>query len=434
MTLRTRLALFFAVSIAAALMAQGALGYLTFRQQAYNSLDRDLSVYLAQVQANLERSRDPRGSPRDAQLLNEFFEGYIARARVIYEGEVVSQHEGFPPNVPTELVDAPQTYGVWRVGSIFVSPPGATPAFTIQGAISSVELTRGLERYRRTLFISVLGVSALGALAAFILSRPALQPLQQLLTTAQRVASSGDLSLRVPQEGRGELGELSETFNHMLERLAAFRARESAFTRSASHELRTPLTSMKLHLSSYRQGYGSTEETLATLDQEVERMTRLSEALLILAREGRAQRLSVNLSNLAREAAEEAGATYEGPEALEPPGDPILIRQALGNLLENARKHAPGADVTVTLQTRTDSGQAFAVLGVTDTGPGLSAEVRERASEAFYRAPGTLAPGSGLGLAVASQVAEAHGGRLELRPNIPQGLIAELCLRLELVQ
>lgn len=288
---------------------------------------------------------------------------------------------------------------------------------------------QSLRRYRRTLFVTVLRVSALGALLALLLSRPALRPLRHLLTTARRVADSGDLSLRVPPGG-GELGALSATFNRMLERLAAFGARESAFTRNAAHELRTPLTAMRSHLSSYREGYGSAEETLSVLDEEVERMMRLSEALLTLAREGRTRRVGVDVAELAKETAAAAGAEYRGPDRLELSGAPILLRQALVNLLENARKHAPGAKVEVTLEPRSLADQTFAVLSVLDNGPGLSAEVLNRAGEAFYRAPGTRVAGSGLGLAVVKQVAESHGGRLELAPNPPQGLRAEVWLSL----
>ena len=442
MSLRARLAWFIAVAIAAALLVQGLFGYVSFRQQAYASLDRNLRLYLTQLQTS-QRERGPRGGSRDAQVLGELFEGYVARARVVREGRVVAQSEAFPADVPVEFESQPEMHGGWRVGSAALrsappslpqaaarGSPATYPAEYVQAAVSSRELLEGLQRYRRTLLATVVGVSWLGALVALLLSRPALRPLQHLLGTARRVADSGDLSLRVPPGGGGELGELSATFNRMLERLAAFGARENSFTRNASHELRTPLAAMRLHLSSYREGYGSAEETLSVLNEEVERMTRLSEALLTLAREGRTQRVGVDLADLAKETAGEAGAQYRGPERLELSGDPLLVRQALVNLLENARKHAPGAEVEVTLETRTSSTQTFAVVSVTDSGPGLTPEAMNRAGEAFYRAPGTRVPGSGLGLAVAKQVAETHGGRLELRSNAPTGLRAELWLSL----
>ncbi len=442
MSLRARLALFIALAIAAALLVQGLFGYLSFRQQAYASLDRNLRLYLTQLQTS-QRERGPRGGSRDAQVLNELFEGYVARARVVREGRVVAQSEDFPAEVPVEFEPRPRMYGSWRVFSAAArsappslpqasaqGSPATTPADYIQGAVSSRELLEGLKRYRRTLLVTVVGVSLLGAIVALLLSRPALRPLQHLLATARRVADSGDLSLRVPAAGGGELGALSATFNRMLERLAAFRVRESTFTRNAAHELRTPLAAMRLHLSSYREGYGSAEETLSVLDEEVERMTRLSEALLTLAREGRTQRVGVDVADLAREVAAEAGVEYRGPERLELSGDPLLLRQALVNLLENARKHAPGAEVVVMLEPRPEA-KGFAVLSAVDSGPGLPPESLRRAGEAFYRAPGTRVAGSGLGLTVVAQVAAVHGGRLELVPNRPTGLRAELWLSLQ---
>ena len=424
MNLRTRLAVFIALSVALALLVQGVSGYLSFRQQAFASLDRDLAAYLNRVEQNVFRRRGDRGGPGP---LTAFSEDFVARARVIYRGTVYEQDEGFPEDVPLEPTAQPQTYGMWRVVSRLPNGNRADDLY-IQVAVSSREVIGSLVRYRQTLFLTILSVSALGAVVALLVSRPALRPLHYLLTTAKAVASSGDLSLRVPAGGEGELGELSETFNHMLERLAAFRARESAFTRSASHELRTPLTAMKLHLGSLRAGYTTTEETVAALEQELDRMTRLSEALLTLAREGRAERVEVDLASLVKTVAREAKAAYLGEETLALVGDPLLIHQALTNLTDNARLHAPEADLKVTLEVRRDAGQRFAVVTVADTGPGLNEQERKRVTEAFYRTPGTTVQGSGLGLAVATQVAEAHGGQLRLCANFPRGLKVELWL------
>ena len=205
MSLRTRLALFIALAIAAALLTQGVFGYLSFRQQAYASLDRTLRLYLTQLQTS-QRERGPRGGSRDAPILKELFEGYVVRARVVGEGQVVAQTDDFPADVPVEFASKPKTYGSWRVGSVAVrsGPPGFRESAAqgppenyiqdyIQGAVSSYELLESLSRYRRTLLITVLGVSALGALASLLLSRPALRPLQHLLATAQRVADLGRL-------------------------------------------------------------------------------------------------------------------------------------------------------------------------------------------------------------------------------------------------
>ena len=179
MSLRTRLALFIAFSVAAALLLQGVSGYLSFRQQAYASLDRDLGLYLTQLQTSRRRERGPRGGPRDAELLNEIFEGYVASARLVSAGQVLAQPEDFPEEVPAGLGARPRTYGVWRVASAAVSAPGSddAPDLTIQAAISSRGLNEGLRRYRRTLLFTVLSVSLLGALASLLLEPPRAAPL-----------------------------------------------------------------------------------------------------------------------------------------------------------------------------------------------------------------------------------------------------------------
>jgi signal transduction histidine kinase len=135
--------------------------------------------------------------------------------------------------------------------------------------------------------------------------------------------------------------------------------------------------------------------------------------------------VSLDLAALARELAAEAGVPYAGPERLELSGDPLLLRQALLNLLDNARKYAEGSEIRLELKRR----EGFAVLEVSDTGPGMPPEALRQAAEPFYRAPGTRQAGVGLGLSVAAQVAQVHGGRLELEPNAPRGLVARLWLR-----
>ena len=105
-------------------------------------------------------------------------------------------------------------------------------------------------------------------------------------------------------------------------------------------------------------------------------------------------------------------------------GNPILLERALENLLENASKHAPNTAITVKLETKPNQ----VLIIVTDTGLGMTAEALTRATEAFYRAAGTKAYGSGLGLAVVAQIAKAHGGILQLENALPHGLRAELLL------
>lgn len=463
MTLRARLALFIAVTIALALLTQGVFGYLSFQRLLLSNLDRDLGAYIGRLLVDLRfgPGRDDGPLGRGSRGLRTL-EGYVARARLVQNGMVLRTWGGFPSSVP--LAEPPlaapgpsrqveiHSYLSWRVASLRLGP-----STYLQAAIQSQQVETSLANYRSTVVFTALLVSLLGAVAAFLLSGPALRPLRHLLEATAQVAHSGDLSLRVPEAGGGELRQLSHTFNEMMERLSAFLRRETEFTRNAAHELRTPLAAMRLQLGSYASGQATPEETLAGVGEEVERMTRLSEALLTLAREGRSQRVGFDLAELVREMARGSGATYTGPEHLELAGDPLLLRQALGNLLSNARKYASGAELQVELEIQgpglwagkgnVESGESrvesqtapkrlaplsqppdYAVLSITDNGPGMSPEVLRRAAEPFYRAPGNRTPGSGLGLSVVARVAEVHGGRLELKTNLPHGLRAEVWL------
>lgn len=417
MTLRARLAIFIALAIALALLAQGLLGYLSFERVLYTSLDRDLQGYMARILRGIQSNDDhperegERGSPNP-------FERYVSRARLIQNGQVTQSWGDFPSEV--QFGQSTQgNWGNWRAARVSLGS-----GTYLEGAIQSQQVSSSLANYRQTVLVSALAVSLLGALAAWFLSEPALRPLRHLLQTTQKIADSTDLSLRVKPSGGGELRQLSTTFNHMMERLSAFLERETQFTRNASHELRTPLTAMRLQLSALQEGYATPEETLSVLSEEVERMTHLTESLLTLAREGRSQPVRFDLGALAKEAAEKYQTQFEGMP-LEVSGDPILLRQALVNLILNARKHAPKSPIEVKLQHQ----DGFALLSVHDRGPGMSPEAMKRATEAFYRAPGTRVPGSGLGLSVVEQVAEVHGGRLELSHNQPNGLIATLWIK-----
>ncbi|MGK0619582.1 HAMP domain-containing sensor histidine kinase [Meiothermus cerbereus] len=444
MSLRLRLALFIALAIALALLVQGFLGYASFERLQMGNLERELDAYLGRIALQLEGRRGPphlfrreRNNdetpssglmPMERLRLDNMLSftlpnpapaGSIAHARLVREGVVLREWGRFPSEItPSNRLEARLEQN-WLYKSVRLGPN-----IYLQGALEASQVRASLAGYRQTVLFTALVVALLGAGVAWLVSGPALRPLRHLQEATRRVADSGDLSLRVPTEGSGELLHLSQTFNQMLERLNAFRQRETEFTRNAAHELRTPLTALRLQLDTQQQGLASPEETLAVVREEVERMSRLSESLLTLAREGRGQKVGLDLAQLAREAASQAGVPYRGPETLELSGDPFLLAQALENLLNNAQKYAPKAAVQVELETTPD--QAFAILRVRDEGPGMPPEVLKRATEPFYRAPGVRVPGHGLGLSVVAQVAQAHQGRLVLLPNQPQGLRAEL--------
>jgi signal transduction histidine kinase len=213
----------------------------------------------------------------------------------------------------------------------------------------------------------------------------------------------------------------------MLERLQSYRQRETEFTRHASHELRTPLTAIGLEISSYREGIINAEDALNAIEHEAGRMKRLSEALLLLSRETKPEMRNFDLGQLAQTCSQRFNAQYLGLSHLEILGNAPLIERALENLLENAAKYATNSKVEVQLEQH----EGFAVLIVTDHGPGMNRDALEQATDIFFRAPGTQGSGSGVGLSVVKRIMESHGGTVRLEGVQPHGLQVRLAFPLE---
>ena len=433
MSLRARLALFIGVLIAVAVLAQGVVGYKRFERLGLEEVDRILMNFVNQIahRPHMEGRGGRFGGRPDtsfqmpAEMMSPNLESgnRALRVRLLQNG---AQLRTFGNDFPTGLSvpkEGIATTGEWRVVGLELSPE-----LRLEGAFSLQEQQRGVQNYLQSLVLTVPLFASLGALAAWLFSAAALQPLEVMIRATRHVAESGDLSQRVPNRvGNGELERLTQTFNQMLEKLQGFREREVGFTRTAAHEFRTPLTAMRAQLDAQKQGWATADEALDTARDQVERMTKLSQALLMLAREGRAELSRLDLADLAKRIAKERGATYIGPEHLEMQANSILLERALDNLLENAIKHAPNSVITVQLESRNNI-----FLSVSDTGVGIKPEALERAHEAFYRAPGTKAYGSGLGLAVVERIAAAHGGKMQLENLVPHGLKVTLELQLEL--
>jgi signal transduction histidine kinase len=418
-TLRLRLALLIAGAIILAAGAQALFGYVQLERSLAEDLDRDMGQFAALVTAQIQP-----GST-DFSGVNAVFENYIAKARLVVAGRAVASFGGrFPEKIQAAPLSDPHSVGVWRVVSVAL--PGYAPSARLDAAISSRDYTAGLERYRRIALLNAVVFALLGVGAATLLARRALLPLDALVRATRRVAASGDLNERVGARGRGELPTLAAAFNAMLERLGAYRQRESEFTNNASHELRSPLAALTLNLSAHREGLQSAEETLAVVNSEVTRMRALTESLLLLARADRADRAHFNLAALARLTAERHAAAYSGPGHVEYAGDPALLRRALENLLENAAKYAPDAAVEVRLEAQADAVR----LAVTDGGRGMPLGLLERATRPFERGQ-TARPGVGLGLSVVERIARVHGGTLHLRNLEPHGLEVVLELPLQ---
>jgi signal transduction histidine kinase len=292
-----------------------------------------------------------------------------------------------------------------------VSARGAGDVVVVATSLHSLE--RGQRRL--ALELAVAAPFLIGALAAggWLLAGAALRPVERLTSEADRISLT-EPSRRLPSiAGDDEIARLGRTLNAMLDRIQASFEHEQSFVDDASHELRTPVSilraELELALVEARDG-ASVEASLRSALEEAERLGRLADDLLVLARES-AGRLplrveAVDVGALVRRVASRLPATPVVGVAGTLPAldaDPVRLEQLAQNLLVNAQRHARSrVDVTLSADAMT----------VADDGPGFAVDVLPRAFDRFTRGGsdrGRSGGGAGLGLAIVAAIARAHG-------------------------
>ena len=272
---------------------------------------------------------------------------------------------------------------------------------------------------------------------AWLIAGRVLEPLRALAETTTAIRED-DLSRRIPVEGRGELAQLSATFNDMLDRLQGAFATQRAFLDDAGHELRTPITVVRGHLELTEPGEPLTGSTRDLVLDELDRMSRIVEDLLVMAKAERPDFIvtaPIDVDDLTTEVLDKARPLRDRAWRLE--AEPVVaeldrqrIVQAWMNLVRNAVQHtADGDRITVFSTVRDDHLE----LGVADSGEGVDEADRQRIFDRFGRgrsARRTRSDGAGLGLAIAGAIAAGHGGTVELRDTPGGG--ATFLLRLPL--
>jgi signal transduction histidine kinase len=223
---------------------------------------------------------------------------------------------------------------------------------------------------------------------------------------------SGDLAARVAVEGKDEVASLAQSFNRAAGRIEALVGAHKNLLANASHELRTPLARIRLAVEMLKESADARRRR--GLEQDIAELDQLIDEVLLASRLDAVNGLDVDeevdlIALAAEECSRYADAQLDG-DPVHVRGDPRLLRRLLRNLLENAQRHgAPPIRVQITR----DTGHACVV--VSDHGPGIPAEERERVFEPFYRRrqPGPNI-GAGLGLALVRQIARRHGGDVRL--------------------
>lgn len=296
----------------------------------------------------------------------------------------------------------------------------------LQVAVRSDSVETGIDRAARWLALTAAAGVLLAALLGHWVSRTGLAPVTRLTATAERIAATRDARHRIelPPPGReDEITRLARTFNTMLEELEQSVSAQRRLVADASHELRTPLTALRTNAELLARGERLTaeqrERASMALGRQLREVTGLVNDLIELARDEEPRMLveQVRLAPLVEYCVGAARAHWPGvgfrvraEEAVVVAGVPARLSRLLGNLLDNAAKFSPaGAEVEVDLAVR----GGCAELTVRDHGPGIADADLPYVFDRFYRAGAARAlPGSGLGLAMARQIARAHDAEL----------------------
>ena len=337
-------------------------------------------------------------------------------------------------NASPETLNGPEGHQ-WRV-VVRRRTSGASDYYVATG----VPLTQALEQWRTLLRVSLIGLPLallFAAAGGWWLGWYGLRPMEKIVAEAQVITAKTPDSRLTVHRSITELAHLAGSFNHVLDRLSSALTTQRRFMADASHELRTPVsiarTAAQVTLGQPRRDEAEYREALGVIAKQTSRLTRLVDDMLVLARADAGGypivQTQIRLDQLVAECVREFGAPAEDKNIafntdLHPTtmtGDETLLRRMLWNLIGNGVTYTPsGGSIDVSL-TATDG---HLLLRVSDTGPGIPAEDRERVFERFVRLdPARAAGGSGLGLAIARWIAEAHEGTLRVESSSPAGSV-----------
>ncbi|WP_392675319.1 sensor histidine kinase [Streptomyces sp. LN785] len=448
-TLRGQLTAGLVTLLALACLAVGLTTALALRGFLLGRLDEQLSASGGRFAASLEHEAEPDADNRPdtrgqaeatfgARLLN----GTVTQAAVV--DEATDHPLQLTPSDCRALAGIPvdghghsirlSTLGGYRVTAVH----GDDQDILITGLpLHPVEETlHRLEVVEAVLFGSALVVTGI---AGALWVRISLHPLQRVTARAAEVAglplASGEVAMPGPlpdTDSRTEVGQVGTALNHMLGHVEDALVRRQAseerlrhFAADASHELRTPVANIRGHAELALRHHGpvpaEVRHALERIDAESQRMTRLVDDLLLLARLDAGRPLEhepVDLTLLILNATEDARAAGPGhrwlldlpEEPVTVAGDAYRLQQAIANLLANARTHTPpGTDVTIALATE----PASVSVSVSDNGPGIPEEIQPEVFGRFVRADHARSRSTGstgLGLAIVHAVITAHGG------------------------
>ena len=462
LSIRTRLTLWFTAILVTILLVISALSYSLLRWSLMQDVDASLATvaqvvrdtgYPAGAEASASRAESALRDILGPEFYDKFFqlvdpEGRPGPRSTYLQGETLP----LTPKARGHAARGLRTFETIRLGGTDVRlltipiQRGGAVVRLVQIGMSLDRADRALDRYRETLLVLVpLGI-ALAAAGGALVARAALRPVDEMSRTARRITGE-DLARRIALRGTGdEVDGLAETLNEMLARLEDAFGAMRRFAADAAHELRTPLTALRGGIEVALRVERSPEDyrrVLASSLEDVERLIRLAEDLLLLSRSSAGREpsrarvdlepLVVDVFDLGARLGAARGVSVR-LDAVTPAtvfGDAQGIRRALVNLVDNAVKYTPTGGKVELASWRKDG---HVCVSVTDTGVGIEPGELSKLFQPFVRlasAETAEASGSGLGLAIARSVVVSHGGTLTVDSTPGSGSTFTITLPVE---
>ena len=415
-------------------------------------LDQRIEAELTQEAAEFRRladGRDPTTGELFGTRVTRIFDVYFQRNVPSRNEALIALVNGRPyrrsrPVVPYQLNRDPELVARW--GSVrrtergqvdtpagrvdYIAVPLLAGSRTAGVFVAAIFRDRQQSDYDATVRAAAaagFAVLLVGSLLAWRLAGRVVDRVGGLTRTARTISES-DLSRRIDVDGRDEVAQLAETFNEMLDRLEGAFAAQRQFLGDAGHELRTPLTIVSGHLELLPDDPEERREAMALMEDELERMGRLVDDVLLLAKREQPNFLrleTVEIGALTDELAQKVAALAPGRSDVERRGRGIVVAdrqrltQAVLQLAHNA-VHYAGDDMPISLGSSVAGREAR--LWIRDSGPGVPLAAQSTIFDRFRRGTrGGRSEGSGLGLAIVKAIAEAHGGRVELQSAPGEG-------------
>jgi|WetSurMetagenome_2_1015567.scaffolds.fasta_scaffold41762_3 two-component system, OmpR family, sensor kinase len=468
MSIRLRLTLFYTAILAFTLIAFSSILYVSQTRATYASIKTNLAGQVTGFVRAIEHapgpppgqaetapapSSLPLGKPIVMDLSSSTLPGRWTQTRSI-AGTVMGQTpdlSGMTLPLSTKGLEAVQSGSDWYETAQVDNEPlliYSLPHTTQTGVTVIVQVAFPIAQPQQSLnalrLVLIVG-SSLAILAAFalgwVLAGTALRPIQRITQTAQAIGAERNFGRRVEHKGPAdEVGQLAVTFNVMLAELeSGYRQLEDAlysqrrFVADASHELRTPLTTVRGNIELLRReppiAAGERADIVADTTEEVDRLIRLVNELLVLARADAGQTLRADpipvqalVEDVCRQSkllTPNTRIQCEAPADVLVQGDRDALKQVLLILVDNALVHTPaGTPVTLTAS----AADARIVFSVCDSGPGIAPEALPHIFERFYRGQASrTGRGAGLGLSIAKELVEAQGGTITVESQLGRG-------------